>query len=128
MLNASFLLWFGLICAQQAVPALAANHLHPAPLPIPSGTYGNIEGCLLVHGDEPEGAPFWLTSRELGGADLQCVIESWQHDENGLLSFDCGANKYVVFPPSMEEGLFTVIERVDRLNFSTYQVVRCGPE
>jgi hypothetical protein len=128
MRHASFLLWFGLICAPQAVQALAANHLHPAPLPIPSGIYGNIAGCLLLHGDEPEGAPLWLTPSELGANDLQCVIESWRHDASGLVSFDCGARKYVVSLPSMDDGWFTVIERVDRLNFSTYQVAQCGPE
>ncbi len=128
MLNANFPLWFALICTLQGAQTLAANHLHPAPLPIPNGTYGNIDGCLLLHGDEPDGAPLWLTPREVGDSNLQCVIEAWQHDANGVVSFDCGSHKYLVFPPAIEETWFTVIDKIDRLNFSTYQVVRCGPE
>jgi hypothetical protein len=129
MLNANFLLWFVLASTLQGAQTLAAaNHLHPAPLPIPNATYGNIDGCLLLHGDEPDGAPLWLTPHEVGSSNLQCVIESWQHDANGLVSFDCGAHRYLVFPPTIEETWFTVIERVDRLNFSTYKVAQCGPE
>lgn len=117
-----------MICALQAAPALAADHRHLPPLPIPNGTYGNIEGCLLLHGDQPEGAPLWLTPREIGGGDLHCVIESWQHDANGVLTFDCGMHKYLVYPPSVDDGWFTVAESLNRQNFSTYEVAKCAPE
>jgi hypothetical protein len=110
-----------------SVTTSQAAHLHSEPLPILQGNYGNAEGCLVIHGDQPEGPALWLTQQEVGWGDFQCLIQTWEHHANGTLSFRCGPRKYVVLPQLYEEGL-KVIELQGQKASSTYALKQCGPE
>jgi hypothetical protein len=102
--------------------------LNPAPLPIPDAIYGNPNGCLLAHGDQPEGAALWLTPREIGTIRQQCVIWTWERGTNGTISFVCEASKYLVLSQATRnEKWLVVIELLDRKATSTY-LAKCGSE
>jgi hypothetical protein len=101
---------------------------HVGPLPILDGIYGNLEGCLMAHGDAPEGPALWLTRWEIQTAEAHCDIVYWELDQNGALSIDCGARKFLIMPRTAVERMMLVVELTGAQSFMTYQLRHCGPE
>jgi hypothetical protein len=110
-------------------PALAADHPEPhdPPLPLPAN-YGNIGGCLVLHGDRADPTAMWLTPREMGGADFICRIISWRHDPHGALSFECDHRRFLILPQNSSEQMLLVIQLTGQQSFATYQLGQCAGE
>ena len=113
-----------------ASTVIAADlEMHSGPLPIPEGKYGNAAGCSMAHGDQPEGQALLLTPREIDVPNAHCDILVWEKNPaTDLLSVDCGNRKFLILPRTATEQWMIVIELVGDQTFSTYQLVRCGPE
>jgi hypothetical protein len=116
-------------CISLANGAAAADlDLHAGPLPIPEGNYGNSNGCLMAHGDQPDGPGLWLTPGKIVARGFKCNILVWEQDPSGLMAVDCGKRKLLIFPQNALNRRMIIIELIGPKSFQTYELTRCGPE
>jgi hypothetical protein len=117
------------LCISLANDAAAADlDLHTGPLPIPEGNYGNPNGCLMAHGDQPDGPGLWLTPRKIVARGFHCDILVWEQDPSGLMAVDCGKRKLLIISQHTIARWMILIELTGAKSFQTYELTRCGPE
>jgi hypothetical protein len=118
-----------LVVSFAILAAFAADHPEPhdGPLPLPAN-YGNVGGCLVLHGDQAEPSATWLTPTDIGGTDFNCKISTWSHEPHGAIGFNCDGRKFLILPQDSAEQMLMVIQLTGQQSFSTYQLGRCAPE
>ena len=118
-----------LLVACLAFPTHAADfESHVGPLPIPEGIYGTPEGCLMAHGDSPDGPALWLSQTEIHTTGNKCSIVYWSEHVTGGLAIYCGTRTFFLLPRSNVESSMVVVALTGAHSFESYPLSRCGPE